>query len=791
MLRALRRQVRPDESALVRDALLLLFGFTSGHLLLETARDALFLARLPASRLPWVYLLIAIGALYLFQRSPAPRHPGDARRGLQRTLQLAAAVTLLFWVALPFAGTVAYYALYVWTGVLATLFVVRFWTAAAATFDVGQAKRVYAVIGAGAVAGGILGAGLASVLASLLPARYLVAAAGLVFGLTSLLPPPPEDDSEPASETDLAAAPTQLGAVRAVLSHPFLLRASAVLFLAAITFTLVDYVFKSTVDRYVAPARLDTFFAVTYLGLNCLSLVVQLGLAGWIVRRLGVNRGMAIVPALILAASLGVAAGGGLVAAVLLKTVDGGFRNSLHRTGAELLFVPLNPQLRLRVKSVVDVVGQRGGQAVASVLILGLLSLSSSGAVFAALVAVATTAWLMLSLGLRQHYLDVFRASLSEEIAAVRWELPELDVAGLEALVAACGSDDERRVVAALELLAAYGRARLIPPSLLRSDSPTVALRVLEIFADTGRSDGIEWIRPLTAHGDPTIREAASRAVAALTGPPAAADHSASADEAALRSQVTELANRRRRREVKASLASGGSAALDVLDECLADTALPHDVRRQIPEVVGAIGTAPAASVLVDRLTRESDGMVRFKILRALGRMRRRQPQLPLDLRTLVRERGRALDTAARLMSMRRSLGRSTRGDASARDLLLNLLRDKQTHALERAFRIYNLESGNEDFFRVFRGLQSPAREKREGARELLIHLLPSEEVDRLLELIDDLADPAPDGEAVAPSDGPLDLHAVIEALSDMQSASIRELTAAYGASLQFGSPAS
>ena len=51
--------VRPEERRGVVGAFLALFGILAGHTLLETARDALFLARLPPSKLPWVYLAIA------------------------------------------------------------------------------------------------------------------------------------------------------------------------------------------------------------------------------------------------------------------------------------------------------------------------------------------------------------------------------------------------------------------------------------------------------------------------------------------------------------------------------------------------------------------------------------------------------------------------------------------------------------------------------------------------------------------------------------------------------------
>ena len=44
-------------------AFLTLAAVMAGHAILETARDALFLARVPVSRLPWVYLAVTLGVV--------------------------------------------------------------------------------------------------------------------------------------------------------------------------------------------------------------------------------------------------------------------------------------------------------------------------------------------------------------------------------------------------------------------------------------------------------------------------------------------------------------------------------------------------------------------------------------------------------------------------------------------------------------------------------------------------------------------------------------------------------
>jgi len=52
-------EVRPEERRGATAAFVTLLGILAGHTLLETARDALFLARIPPTRLPFMYIAIA------------------------------------------------------------------------------------------------------------------------------------------------------------------------------------------------------------------------------------------------------------------------------------------------------------------------------------------------------------------------------------------------------------------------------------------------------------------------------------------------------------------------------------------------------------------------------------------------------------------------------------------------------------------------------------------------------------------------------------------------------------
>ncbi len=52
--------IRRNERRAFWAAFFMLFGLLGSHMVLETARDALFLGSLPASRLPIVYIGIAL-----------------------------------------------------------------------------------------------------------------------------------------------------------------------------------------------------------------------------------------------------------------------------------------------------------------------------------------------------------------------------------------------------------------------------------------------------------------------------------------------------------------------------------------------------------------------------------------------------------------------------------------------------------------------------------------------------------------------------------------------------------
>ena len=143
----------------------------TGHMLLETANDALFLENVSVDRLPWVTIAVAFLALGLSRLDG-----GRSHRPVLLVLQLTAvAGTLGLWSLVRSGVPGVYYVLYVWSSVITSLIVVRFWLLLGDVFTIAEGKRVFASIAMGGSVGALLGSAVAAE-----PASAGVSAAGSV-----------------------------------------------------------------------------------------------------------------------------------------------------------------------------------------------------------------------------------------------------------------------------------------------------------------------------------------------------------------------------------------------------------------------------------------------------------------------------------------------------------------------------------------------------------------------------------------------------------------------------------
>jgi HEAT repeat protein len=213
-------------------------------------------------------------------------------------------------------------------------------------------------------------------------------------------------------------------------------------------------------------------------------------------------------------------------------------------------------------------------------------------------------------------------------------------------------------------------------------------------------------------------------------------------DPACLPTLLGLLARHETRAAARDAFEAFGPAGLAFLEAALRDTSLPRALRRHVPRALLRFAPGRVATVLVPRLLEEPDGGVRYRVLRTLGRLVARHPELTLATATLDEAVRRTAAGALSAVRSRQVLiegalqvpARASTGHA----LLLTLLRDREAHAVERLFRLLGLRQRGEDWGRLYRGLASRDAKVRASSRELLENALRPPLREAVLALTDD-----------------------------------------------------
>jgi hypothetical protein len=518
--------LREGEGMTVLKTASALFSLIAAHTLLETARDALFLEKLPARRLPIVYVILAALAFAVASLTARFVERFGRRKALFVSL-LASAIGTVVIHLLPKSREVVF-CLYLWSGLLGTVLATQFWIFTGQLFTVAQGKRLFGVIGGGGVAGAIAGASTAAGLVSIVPvATLLPGAAGLFIVTAAVLMTIPEAARATSSSGASSLSPASLRLRRATAPSgltllrqvPYLRKVALALALATAATLVSDYLFKSVAASSIPKAELGFFFARTYAILNAIALIVQIGLTGVIIRRFGVVPALAVLPLAMAAGGVGaLSVGAALLPVLLIKGADGSLRHSLHRVASELAWLPLPSHVREGSKELLETVFGRGVQALtaAALLLVAVLHVGSPRVLSGALVVLGA-AWLTVVLTMRRPYVDLLRQALSKGTLESIGRADDLNLRSMEALLEALSSRDPSLVIAAMDLLAERKRTRLIPGLVLYHESDEVLLRGLELIAEKDRTDWIPLAERLFAHPSEQVRIAAVRALSSAS----------------------------------------------------------------------------------------------------------------------------------------------------------------------------------------------------------------------------------------------------------------------------------
>src|SRR5262249_40950600 len=296
---------------------------------------------------------------------------------------------------------------------------------------------------------------------------------------------------------------------RQVRSSRHLTMMVLLLSIAVVVEAFIDYQYKFVASQSIASKdHLTAFFGSITFYIGIFSLLFQTLVTNRILKRFGVGWAILLLPLGLFVAFLALALHPVLWTAALLQLVDGGFGNSIHRSGMELLYLPIPPKIRNAVKGFIDMFVDRAGRAAgALLLLLFTVVLSFSIPSLSLIACLLVAAWIAMVVAVKHGYMQSFRQALEKKtIEPEALQLRNLDKATMRTLLAVLSTGDERQILYALDLLSHTHPKRWrehIDP-LIQHRSSAVRARTLAVLAnwhDRAIADG-----QFTHHPDTRLR---------------------------------------------------------------------------------------------------------------------------------------------------------------------------------------------------------------------------------------------------------------------------------------------
>ena len=410
--------VRPSEAPALAWAWLYMFSLLSSYYILRPIRDQMGVAG-GVKNLQWLFTGTLIGMLvlnipfsYLVKTFPRRTFISISYRFFAVNILLFA---LALYLATPEQTIWVGRIFFIWTSVFNLFVVSIFWQMIVDIFTAEQGKRLFGFMAAGATLGAIAGSSFTvSTVEHMAPAYLMIGSAIMieiaVFCVRRLSLLSASLSERPRSEQndDRPVGGTLLAGFRDAQASSYLLNVSVFLLLYAITSTFLYFQQASIVSHAFSSRAAQTqFFASVDLGVNILTLVVQLFLTGRILRWFGVGTTLSMLPAASVIGFGVVALLPSLVSIVTFQLVRRAGNFAIARPTREILFTVVPREDRYKAKSFIDTAVYRLGDQIGA-WSFALLSYLKLGATDISIVAAVTSIiWLTNSwwLGRRQDAL--------------------------------------------------------------------------------------------------------------------------------------------------------------------------------------------------------------------------------------------------------------------------------------------------------------------------------------------------------------------------------------------------
>lgn len=508
---------------------LYIFSIISGLMIVKPMVNALFLSSFGAERLPQVFILVAVCAAAVSIVYSNMLKTTNLQQLINRTLYIIIYLFAIFWLLLTFNWIEAWvlYLLYIIVAIFAVISSSQFWIMANIIFNAREAKRLFGFIGSGAIAGGIFGGYLTNFLAPIIRSENLIIVFLAILGgclviLNNLWRENKNTKSlnqeiQNSLNTKIVSKkPWQL-----IQASRHLSLIAALVGIGVLVGKLVEYQYSAVaLSKIHDPDELTAFFGFWFSNFNIATIIIQLFLTQRVVGVFGVGTSLFFQPFTILFGAIAILFFPELWAAVLIKLFDASLKNSINKSGMELLALPIAIDVRTQSKSFIDVFIDSFATGISGLMLValtGLLNATVQQVSFLIILIIAF--WIYFVTLVRREYIKSFRLKI-ETVSDPEERIDFSNESVISGMIKVLIEGSEKQIMQVLRMIRPIQNDRFQPAfkKLILNESNIIRLEVIRQLYFYRNLDLKEDVKQLITDDDLDVRTEALHYLYQKTG---------------------------------------------------------------------------------------------------------------------------------------------------------------------------------------------------------------------------------------------------------------------------------
>lgn len=501
-------------------------------LIIKSIGTSLFLSNVGIEKLPLVFILVAVSSIVVISLYNRLEQSTSITARIIGTLIFSIASLLVFRFLL-FSSTTKhwlYYLLYIWSALFGVTVVAQFWLLANTIFNAREAKRLFGLLGTGAIAGGICGGYITNLLAPRIQSGNLLVFASVILAMCIFIIRTIVKKSTHIGYKSKTSGRRKPGLSGKKKIPPQIIGASGLLtsamlliFFSVLCSSLIDYQFNALAsDSITDPNRLSAFIGFWLSTLSLVSLAIQLLFTQIIIKTIGVCSSLALLPMGVFIGAFGVLISPTLAVAIALKLIGGSLRNSIHKSSLELLVIPVPTNDKNQTKTFIDVITDNVATGLSGILLIALiqyLGFTVQSLSYAVITLVGIQMYIISHAG--KHYIQTFRKAIERRSIDFDLDVTSVHDSRLKTiLLHDIGNFNDRQLLFILQLIHSIETPELFNKvvQLTKHRNANIRCRAISLLGTDSVNDATRNVSILVYDSDREVQIEALHYITRKTG---------------------------------------------------------------------------------------------------------------------------------------------------------------------------------------------------------------------------------------------------------------------------------